>query len=346
MKPRKFVVASLAIGVAMAYGVASSAPKCTLAQVEEWPVRKVHNHLVVDGAINGRKVGIMLDTGSSLSLILRAAAARLDLPKQDANGIRLFGVGGETRVEVAIVDEFAIGKTTLKDMRLLVAGENDFAAGFEVILGEDFLHKFDVEFDLHHGAVRLFQSKDCDGKSLAYWTREVAGEVEIDAFSDARPQILLDVQVNGHPIRALLDSGASASVLTKRDAAVVGITPETPGVVAAGAGRGLGANSVDSWIGPIQSFTIGNETIHDTAIVFEDLYKDMKFTSTGSNVRRSASQQQPMLLGADFLRAHRVLVAHSQRKLYFTFAGGPVFITGAPAATPAESATSPTTVGK
>jgi tetratricopeptide (TPR) repeat protein len=32
-----------------------------------------------------------------------------------------------------------------------------------------------------------------------------------------------------------------------------------------------------------------------------------------------------MLLGADFLRAHRVLVAHSQGKMYFTYAGGPVF---------------------
>ena len=32
-----------------------------------------------------------------------------------------------------------------------------------------------------------------------------------------------------------------------------------------------------------------------------------------------------MLLGADFLRSHRVLVSHSQRKLYFTYLGGPVF---------------------
>ena len=32
-----------------------------------------------------------------------------------------------------------------------------------------------------------------------------------------------------------------------------------------------------------------------------------------------------MLLGLDFIRAHRVLVAHSQRKLYFTYNGGPVF---------------------
>ena len=41
-----------------------------------------------------------------------------------------------------------------------------------------------------------------------------------------------------------------------------------------------------------------------------------------------------MLLGADFLRAHRVLVAHSQRKVYFTFAGGRVFSQVAPAKLP------------
>ena len=32
-----------------------------------------------------------------------------------------------------------------------------------------------------------------------------------------------------------------------------------------------------------------------------------------------------MLLGADFFRSHRVLVSHSQHKMYFTYVGGPVF---------------------
>jgi hypothetical protein len=32
-----------------------------------------------------------------------------------------------------------------------------------------------------------------------------------------------------------------------------------------------------------------------------------------------------MLLGADFLLAHRVLVAQSQRRIYFTNAGVPMF---------------------
>ncbi len=32
-----------------------------------------------------------------------------------------------------------------------------------------------------------------------------------------------------------------------------------------------------------------------------------------------------MLLGADFLRSHRVLLAMSQRRLYYTYYGGKVF---------------------
>ena len=37
-----------------------------------------------------------------------------------------------------------------------------------------------------------------------------------------------------------------------------------------------------------------------------------------------------MLLGADFLLAHRVLVAHSQRRIYFTNAGVPMFQSSRP----------------
>jgi hypothetical protein len=32
-----------------------------------------------------------------------------------------------------------------------------------------------------------------------------------------------------------------------------------------------------------------------------------------------------MLLGADFLRSHRVLVAQSQQKIYLSYVGGTVF---------------------
>jgi predicted aspartyl protease len=342
MGPRSLLAVCFAAGIVMANGVVAADTKCKFVRVVDWPVRIVRNHIVVDGAINGQKIGITLDTGATRSLILRSSAVRLDLPRRDARGYRMYGVGGETKVETTVVDDFKLGEISTKGMQLLVAGERDFGEGQDVLLGEDFLRRFDVEFDLAHGAVRLYQPKDCDGVSLAYWTKETAGEVAIESMEEGRPRITLTVYINGRPIEAMLDSGASTSVLTKEDAASLGVTPDTPGVVAGLSSGGLGGKGVEMWSGPFQSFAIGNESIPDIRIRFADLYKDTSYTATGSSISKKASRTQPMLLGADFLRAHRTLVSHSQQRLYFTYVGGPVFLaepaTPRPAARPADDA--------
>jgi predicted aspartyl protease len=315
----------LLAAIAMSGGAIAQGGKCRLVKVVDWPVRFVANHIVVEGAINGRTIGIILDTGAQVSLILRPAAERLDLPKRDAPGRRVFGAGGESKVEIAIVDDFKLGAVSIKDTKFYVAGEGFTAAG-DVVLGEDFLRRFDVEFDLANRTVRLYQPKDCDGVSLAYWTKDVVGEVEIEAIDENRPRISLTVQVNGRPIEAFLDSGAATSVLSTQDAAAVGVTPDSPGVAAGTSAQGIGAKSVQVWSGPFASFAIGNERIPDVRIRFADLFKDATYSATGSHVNRRAAPTQPMVLGADFLHSHRTLVSHSQRKLYFTYVGGPVFL--------------------
>jgi hypothetical protein len=64
--------------------------------------------------------------------------------------------------------------------------------------------------------------------------------------------------------------------------------------------------------------------VRDPRIQFADLWKYSTYKSETLVARRSVAAPD-MLLGADFLRSHRVLIAHSQRKIYFTYAGGAVF---------------------
>ena len=323
IKTRILLVVSAAIAVAVPNGTAAGASNCKLMRVAEWPVRVERNLLILDGTINGQKIGAMLDTGAARTLIFRTAAERLGLARQQSRRYRMFGVGGETNVEIALVDEFKIDQTVRKSWWVIVAGDRDFGA--DVLLGEDFFQLVDMEFDLAHNAVRLYQAKDCDGVSLAYWASGDVGEVDIEAVDDARPQIVLTVQINGQSVKAELDSGASITMLDKLEAARLGVTPETPGVVAAGKNSGLGQKAVDAWVGQFQSFIIGNEKIKDTEILFADWHRELVYIPVGSHIPVKLQGLHPMLLGADFLRAHRVLVAHSQRKLYFTYTGGPVF---------------------
>jgi predicted aspartyl protease len=306
---------------------AAAASNCRMAQLADWKVQQVNDALIVDGSINGQKVGVMIDTGAGSTLILRSAAQQLGLKRQPLQGYQAFGIGDEADVELGYVEEFRIGQSSRTNLQMVVAGENDLGGTVGVILGEDFFQSVDLEFDLAHNAIRMYQPLDCDGVSLAYWTTaaDAASEVAIDPVDKARPQIVLSVQVNGRRVKALLDSGSKVSVLDKYEASMAGVTPETPGVVRATGAMVPGQKALDTWIGPFQSFTIGDEMIKNTNIYFCDMFRDATFRPAGSRLSRKVDELQPMLLGDDFLRAHRVLVSHSQRKIYFTYAGGPVF---------------------
>jgi predicted aspartyl protease len=325
MVVRRAVLAAVAsVALASAGSAAAESSGCKFSRVAEWPVRVERGHLITDGAINDRPVAVLLDTGAMHTLVLRPAAERLDLTRWGVNGARLFGVGGETTVSRTLVDEFRVGSFAQKKLQMIVAGEKDFGA--DVLLGEDFFRHFDVEFDLAAGKVRLYRPEHCASTLLAYWAGTGVGIVEFEAADDDHAEIIVIVEVDGRPIRALLDSGASGSILDKTEAARMGVTPNTPGVVAAQARGGIGSNSINSWVGSFKTFTIGNETIRDTRIVFADVFKGAAFRSTGSNIPTKVEDLPSMLLGYDFLRSHRVLVAHSQRRIYFTYNGGPVFV--------------------
>jgi hypothetical protein len=106
-------------------------------------------------------------------------------------------------------------------------------------------------------------------------------------------------------------------------AAQLGVTPDSPGTLAAGRASGIGAGRPDRWIGNFDSFVIGGEIIRNPRLRFTSL----QVTTAPETGTRLATRQElrEMLLGLDFLRAHRVYVAHSQGKLYFTYIGGRVF---------------------
>ena len=303
--------------------LAQDAKKCSLQKVVEWNVRSIGRHMAVDGAINGKKIGIVLDTGAYASLLFRASAKRLGLDLKVARGERAYGAVGETQVYTALVDEFKLGEAAVRSLNVYVTGEDDRGEGFDLLLGQDFLTHFDIEFDLASDKVRLWQPKDCGDRSLAYWTKDVVGEVPLEPTTDTQRNIAFTARLNGKPVHAILSSGASTTIVNKHDAEAVGAVSAEAKVGASGPG----ANAVDGWVGKFASFAIGNEEIPDVEIRVGDTYQSATYIGLG-HVSLSLYYAQPMLLGADFLRAHRTYVSHAQRKMYFTYTGGPVFVTG------------------
>ena len=74
-RPIRALLPALAlVGALLTAGnaVAAAPGKCTLAKIAEWPVRPGRGSPIVDGTINGQKVGVILDTGAT-TYLLRSA---------------------------------------------------------------------------------------------------------------------------------------------------------------------------------------------------------------------------------------------------------------------------------
>lgn len=287
---------------------AALAQDCQLVRMEEWRVRLERDLPVIDGEINRQKAGILLDTGAERSHVTRSAAVRL--------GLARFDVGGTAALEAVRIDELRIGPAMRKDWTALLAADLDFGTDVALVLGRDFFAALELELDFANRAVRLFQARGCPGVPLAYWAKGTpAGEARLEPGSD----IAVTVSVNGRPLRAALDSGAAVSALGMVEAARLGFTPQASQVKPAGCAIGIARRPVDYWAAPMESFVIGNETIRNPTLRFAELpAKDADPFTGGAQ----------MVLGMDFLRSHRVLVSSSQRRLYFTYVGGPVFPLG------------------
>ena len=299
---------------------APPAKTCVLYQVGDLKVRVVGNRAMLEGGVNGQPARVLIDTGAARSILFRAKARALHLPLSDMPGYRAGGAGGVTRVQSAYIGKLELAGAVVSNVNMLVAGEGA-AADFDILLGEDVLGRFDIEFDLAHGAVRLLQPRGCGEGDMAYWAKAYN---ETPIVDDAGGKIFLTVKLNGRPVRAELDSGASASVGTPRAAAAGRVKLEASGETSSG----IGALKLNNQIGVLDSFSIGEETIRNTRLHFSDLFGATTFGETGSMIAKHFDNEPDMLLGFDFLKSHRVLVSRSRHMVYFTYEGGPVFDVG------------------
>ena len=158
-----FAMAIMALAAASATSAAEG--NCQLVKVAEWQLRPNHYLPVVDGAINGQGVQVLLDTGAFISAVNAAAASKLALPPAPLttgygriDGIRSFGVEGERRSQGAYIGELRIGDAVRKDWLARVT-PLPLSEDIALVLGYEFFHQLDVEFDLPHDAVRLFQPR-------------------------------------------------------------------------------------------------------------------------------------------------------------------------------------------
>lgn len=270
-KVRSVVVGLAAAGLGLA-GAGQAAAACDHVILAELPVQ-IDGGAVASGLVNGQRVRMLIDTGADVSSV-------------DPARIVTSRSAGASHIEVLDVGTLTARNVTVRPMGGRTSAGAPGAA--DVHIGLDILMpKYaDLDIDLPHKMVRVIRADDCAGDQVVYWR----GGYAVGALDTRYPGLVADVQVNGTPVTARLDSSAS-SVLGVQAARRIGV---------AGPGQ-------------IRAFAFSQEEIRHPSIPVGDL---------------PAGEETPapdMVLGLDFMLSHRIYVARGQGKVYVSYVGGRVF---------------------
>jgi predicted aspartyl protease len=279
---------------------------------------------IVNAKVNGKPARFLVDSGSAVDQISSkfAAAQKLSSAKS---------AGGAA---VVTVPQFEFAGATLKDAPFAAS---ETLSDVDGVIGQTILSRVDVEYDLGSashpsqsspaspgapsasggrsgsssppppafgppmGTVKLAKAEGCEGTDVVYWAKEGDAffEVPLTPTSNGAPFTETQITVNGVTLRALLASGVPYTMITKAAAEKAGVKVTDPGVKA--------FSSAKAWTAPFASVKIGDEELKNATLEIGD---------TSDNF-------YDVLIGDDFLKAHHLYVANSQKKIYFTYAGVP-----------------------
>lgn len=285
-----YIVGPALVGLTLIAGSALAAcqmtPIATLSLVT--PERPV-----IHAQINGQAVIMMVDTGAQLSVVTPEIASRIGLPQDPHRSTRLMTIAGLHAVPNALVDKLTFPGVDLTHLSLPMMTMYGRARGQDGIVGADILLAFDLDIDMLHQKLTLYQPGLCKPVQPP-WDAEQSWPINVSA----RRQITFAATLNGRPVTAMLDTGAVRGTLTRAAALRIGVTPAELEHDFADHGDGpLGYRFVRQHF---DSLTFGDQS-------FPDLWLDVVDFNPGG---------VDMLVGDDYMKRRRLFVSYAAGRIF------------------------------
>ena len=201
---------------------------CAFEKLETIELRREGSFWAVDAEIDGQPAVLMLDTGAGNAAALSpAAATRLGTRRTRLRFAISAGPGAGIQVPVREIGRLALGRVVVE--RVLVPELEAIPrlhGAFDGILGLEALEGFDLELDLPAGTLSFYRARICPNGAPP-WSGPVAGVRRLPAGEGAANRPFVPARLNGQVAHALLDTGATDTVVDNALARTAG-APATP----------------------------------------------------------------------------------------------------------------------
>jgi Aspartyl protease len=282
---------------------------CAACQVEPLatvPLQLSGGLILITVAVNDTDAVFVMDTGAERTLMSEQAVHRLGLERDSWVASTILGIGGYERRPNALPRSLRLGGVALR--RRTLTGDTSVMVGpvpvnqiegqpIAGLLGRDFLSPFDLDLDLPARRLTLNGVRGC-GTGFLPWTTPYAS---IPAAMPAGDAMVIRTEVDGRALRTLVDTGASASLLTASGMFLMGLTAEILAHDPGGEGSGVGPTPVPMRLHRFAELRIG-----------PDVSRDPRLWVASARVVPIVD----MLLGVDWLRSHRVWLSYATRQFF------------------------------
>jgi len=290
------------IPLLLAACAAAKPPACGFVGHSVLPIAHAGPFAAVASTINGAPAKLVVDTGASQTVLSLTAAHRAHLALNTQATVRATGIGGTGTYATSRVDRMMLGDIPVLPAVVAILPTVPLVDGN---IGMDILGDVDLDIDFPAGQITLYRGMLCPDTPLPWNT--LAAELRTEALmpaglpATARPrQLLLAMEINGQPAKAMLDSGAGYTLVSRAFAARLGITDAALEAGPVMHLSGLSPDAANGRLWRFQDARIGTDRIASPVMVVADL-RGVPFD---------------VLLGMDYLAMHRVWLSYGARRIF------------------------------
>jgi predicted aspartyl protease len=298
----------LALCLLTLFWPALASAACVVQQRTMVKLQIVGTVVLAPVVVNGVAGNFILDTGAALTVVTPDAVGHFGLRLDDWASTTMQGVGGVERRRNADPRSFELGGVALhrrslaRDATLRVATLPTSSVGerqIDGLLGRDFLSLFDLDLDFPRQKLTLYDVHGCAGRFLP-WSEPY---LSVTVDNPTESALLVPLVIDNVPLQALLDSGASRSLIAARGMARLALGVDQLRLDPSQIVSGVGPHTVTMWRHKFRELQIGSETIADPVFLVAPV--PLRPTSD-------------MLLGADWLLGRRVWISYATNQLFAT----------------------------
>ena len=282
------------------------------AAYAEVPLLRDGGYALVPVSIGGTdSLWFVLDSAAGGSVISPATRDLLGLGEDAGTEATITGASGDASFQALEIDSMSIGGFTRTKVGVVVIDLTRFQKPesqrtYAGILGNDFLRRFDFALDLPHQSLRLYP-RDADGQSRLAGLDTLAC---VPNLADDEGWVVMDVSVEGTPVRAIVDTGAGRSVFNWVAAKAAGVTPESPGITRSDRStQGLGAQRAETHHYQFERVEAGQTRFRPVESRIADI---SVFRALG------LSERPAVIFGTNYLEDRVLTVSYSTKQICFS----------------------------